>query len=43
MVKILRIQRWTRRRVALLTLAGLLAVVTAWLVVVNIAIVGNLL
>ncbi len=39
----IRIQRWTRRRVALLTVAGLLAVVTAWLVVVNIAIVGNLL
>jgi tRNA A-37 threonylcarbamoyl transferase component Bud32 len=39
----IRLQRWTRRRVALLTVSVLLAVVTAWLVVVNVSLVGRLL
>ena len=39
----IRIQRWTRRRVALLTTTLLLAALTVWLAVVNAALVGNLL
>jgi tRNA A-37 threonylcarbamoyl transferase component Bud32/membrane-associated phospholipid phosphatase len=39
----IRVQRWTRRRVALLTVSVLLAVFTAWLVVVNVSLVGRLL
>ena len=40
---LIRTQRWTRRRIALLTVAVLVAVLTAWLAVVNVALVGNLL
>jgi hypothetical protein len=39
----IRIQRWTRRRLALLIVTGLLAVVTVWLVEVNLTLVTNLL
>ena len=39
----IRTQRWTRRRIALLTMAVLLAVLTTWLAVVNVALVENLL
>jgi hypothetical protein len=39
----IRVQRWTRRRVALLTVSVLLAMLTAWLVVVNVSLVGRLL
>ena len=39
----IRIQRWTRRRVALLTTTLLLSALTVWLAVVNAALVGNLL
>jgi tRNA A-37 threonylcarbamoyl transferase component Bud32 len=39
----IRIQRWTPRRLGLLFAAGALAVVTAWLIALNLAMVGNLL
>ncbi len=39
----IRIQRWTRRRLALLLTTGVLAALTAWLVTINLALVGNLL
>jgi tRNA A-37 threonylcarbamoyl transferase component Bud32 len=39
----IRIQRWTRRRVALLTSAVVLGAATIWLIVVNVDLVGRLL
>jgi tRNA A-37 threonylcarbamoyl transferase component Bud32/membrane-associated phospholipid phosphatase len=41
--KPIRIQRWTRRRVSSLIGVGALTVVTAWLAVINLTLVGNLL
>ncbi len=38
-----RIQRWTPRRLALLATTAVVAVVMAWLIVINLAFVGNLL
>ena len=39
----IRIQRWTRRRIALLVATGVLVGIALWLIVVNLAVVGNLL
>lgn len=39
----IRIQRWTRRRVASLIVVGILVAATIWLVGINLTLVGNLL